>query len=260
MDKTLISGKEAVEDKVPENDTGGKVQPDDVEMEETKRGSSSRSAKPDEADDELVERLQPDSVPDNGDNLCTICGFAAKCPRSLKIHYARKHKKNSKTNNRTAKPAEKRANISNASPAEIQQQEVDMETESATEIKQNQESDLDELRPPANDNGMNTKSSTNKETVSDKQQTDEEEAIPTQERRVSKRIPKPKMIYSCNYCGQEFRDKSPLDVHMQRYHTKDTPYTCEYMLFSNSVKAEHRVRVILKMLEVFYLPLFLHLL
>ncbi|XP_044063133.1 zinc finger protein 407 isoform X2 [Siniperca chuatsi] len=225
MDKTLISRKEAVEDKVPENNTSGKVQPDDVEMEETRRDSPSRTANPDEADEELAERLRPDSVPDEGDNLCTICGFSAKCPRSLKIHYARKHGKNSKNTNRTAKPPEKSENISDVIPAEIQQEVEDMQTESAAEVKQNQESDLDELRSAANDNGMNTKSLTIKETLLDKQQTDQEEAIPTQERRVSKRTPKPKMIYSCNYCGQEFRDKSPLDVHIHRYHTKDTPYT-----------------------------------
>ncbi|XP_070692228.1 zinc finger protein 407 [Pempheris klunzingeri] len=226
MDKTLISGKEAVESKVPENEPSGKVQLDDVEMEETKKDSPSRTAKPDEADGELAERLQPDSVPEDGDNLCTACGFSAKCPRSLKIHYARKHGKNSKNTNRTAKQAEKNEDICDVSPAEIQQ-EADKETKSAVEVKQNQESDLDQRRPSANDNGVNTKGLTKKENVLDKQQTDEEEVITTQERRVSKRTPKPKMIYSCNYCGQEFRDKSPLDVHIQRYHTKDTPFTLD---------------------------------
>ncbi|XP_051262690.1 zinc finger protein 407 [Dicentrarchus labrax] len=222
MDKALISGKEAVEDNVSENDTSGKVQPDDVEMEETKRDSPSKTAKPDE---EISEGLRPDSVPEDGDNICTACGFSAKCPRSLKIHYARKHGNKSKDTNRTAKPAEKSDNISDVSSAEIQQ-EVDMETESSAEVKQN-ESDLDELRSAASDNGTNTKRLTKKETVLDKQQADQEEAVCTQERRVSKRTPKPKMIYSCNYCGQEFRDKVPLDVHIQRYHTKDTPYTFE---------------------------------
>ncbi|XP_074510851.1 uncharacterized protein znf407 isoform X2 [Sebastes fasciatus] len=224
MDQTLISGKEAVEDKVPDNDTSGKGQPEDVEMEETKRDSPSRTAEPDEANEELAERLRPDSVPEDGDNLCLVCGFSAKCPRSLKIHFARKHGKNSKNTNRTAKPAEKSDKISDVSPAEIQQ-EVDMETESAVEVKQNQESDLDELTSAASDNAMNTNSLNKKETVSDNQQADQEEAIPSLERRVSKRTPKPKMIYSCNYCGQEFRDKSPLDVHIKRSHTKDIPYT-----------------------------------
>ncbi|XP_023266319.1 zinc finger protein 407 [Seriola lalandi dorsalis] len=219
MDKTLISPKEA------ESDTGGKVQPDDVEMEEGKIPSSPRrTAEPDEADEELAEKLQPDSIPEDGDNLCTICGFSAKCPRSLKIHYARKHGKNSKDSDKTAKPAAKSENISDVSPPENQQEE-DMETESGAEVKQNQESDFLELRSAASDNGTNTKSLTKKQSVFDKQQADQEEGIPTQERRVSKRTPKPKMIHSCNYCGQEFRDKAPLDVHIQRYHTKDTPYT-----------------------------------
>ncbi|KAM9352884.1 zinc finger protein 407 [Symphorus nematophorus] len=204
MDKTLISEKEAAEDKEPENDTSGKVQPDDVEMEETQRDSPSKTAKPDEADEDLSERQQADSVAEDVDTLCTVCGFSAKCPRSLKIHYARKHGNNSKN---------KSENTSDMSPAEIQV-EVDMETEG-----------LDELRSAASDNGMNTKNLTRKERMSDKQQADEEEANPAQERRVSKRTPKPKIIYSCNYCGQEFRDKSPLDVHIQRYHTKDVPYT-----------------------------------
>ncbi|XP_045900592.1 zinc finger protein 407-like [Micropterus dolomieu] len=222
MDKTLISGKEAVEDKVPEGNTDGKVQPDHVEMEETERDSQNRKAKPDEADKELAKRLLPVPAPNDGDNLCTVCGFSAKCPRSLKIHYARKHGKNSKNTSRTAKPPERGENLSDVSPDEIQQ-ETDMETERGAEVKQNQESDLDELTSADTNNCINTK--TKKETVLEKQQADQEETVPTQERRVSKRTPKPKMIYSCNYCGQEFRDKSPLDVHIHRYHTKDTPYT-----------------------------------
>uniref|UniRef100_A0A8C5EKQ2 C2H2-type domain-containing protein n=1 Tax=Gouania willdenowi TaxID=441366 RepID=A0A8C5EKQ2_GOUWI len=56
---------------------------------------------------------------------------------------------------------------------------------------------------------------------------DKEDGILSQERRLSKRTPKPKIIYSCNYCGHEFRDKTPLDVHVQRYHSKDTPNTLE---------------------------------
>lgn len=230
MDKTLTLGKEAVEDKVPENETSGKLQLDDVEMEETKRDSPSRSAKPDKADEELAERLRPDSGPEVGDSLCTVCGFSAKCPRSLKIHFARKHGNNPKNTNRHAKPAEKSENVPDPSPSEIQQ-EVDMETDSAAEVKQNPGSDLDQLRSVAKDTGMDTKSLSKKETDVDKQQADQEEPIQTQERRVSKRTPKPKVIHSCNHCGQEFRDKSPLDVHIQRYHTKDTQYTREYTVF-----------------------------
>ncbi|XP_023132617.2 zinc finger protein 407 isoform X1 [Amphiprion ocellaris] len=218
MDKTLTSGEEAVKDRIPENDTSGKVQPDDVEMEETAGDSPGRTGEPDEADEELAERPWSESVPVDEDNLCVICGFSAKCPRSLKIHSARKH---GKAADKMAKPSEKSGDISDA---EIQR-EADMETESDAEVKQNQEPDPDKLRSVGGDNGMKTKGQARKQSVLHKQQTDQDDATLNQERRVSKRTPKPKIIYSCNYCGQEFRDKSPLDVHIQRYHTKDTPYT-----------------------------------
>ncbi|KAM7420303.1 hypothetical protein PAMA_014829 [Pampus argenteus] len=217
MDKTLISEKEPVENKVSENDTRGTVQPDNEEMEDTLTDSPSRTAELNDNANEQAERPQLDSGSQDGDTLCTLCGFLAKCPRSLKIHYARKHGKNSKNTDRTPNPAEQDENISDVSPAEVQQ-EMDMETESADEVKQNQESDSGPdlvVRSGATDDGINTKCSSKREMELDKQA----------ERRVSKRTPKPKMIYSCNYCGQEFRDKSPLDVHIQRYHTKDTPYT-----------------------------------
>ncbi|KAK1895663.1 Zinc finger protein 407 [Dissostichus eleginoides] len=223
MDETVTSEKEAVEDKVPDT-VSCKVQQDDVDMEGNKKDPTESTAKPDEAEDELAKSLLPDSVPVDRDTICTNCGFSAKCPRSLKIHYARKHGKNSKNNKRTAKLAEKSEKISDLSPSEIHQ-EVDMETESAAEVQQNNKSDSDELGSGSNE--MKTKHLTKKQTELDKEQADQEEAIPTQERRVSKRTPKPKMIYSCNYCGQEFRDKSPLDVHIQSYHTKDSQFTFE---------------------------------
>lgn len=212
-------------DEVPELATSGKLEPDDGGMEETQTDSSSKTAKPDKADEELAERKQLDSKTRGVDNICTICDFSAKCPRSLKIHSARRHGKNPKKTDSTAKPAEDGENISDVSPAEVQQ-EMDMDTESAPEVEQNQESnlgpDLDELRSASSNDGMNKKGLSKEDMEIDKQA--------NQERRVSKRTPKPKIIYSCNYCGQEFRDKSPLDVHIQRYHTKDTPYTCEYLL------------------------------
>ncbi|XP_034085811.1 zinc finger protein 407 [Gymnodraco acuticeps] len=223
MDETVTLEKEAVEDKVSDT-VSCKVQQDDVDMEGNKEDPTESTAKPDEAEDELAKGLLPDNVPEGRDTICTNCGFSAKCPRSLKIHYARKHGKNSKNNKRTAKLAEKSEQISDLSPSEIHQ-EVDMETESAAEVQQNNKSDSDELGSGSNE--MKTKRLTKKQTELDKEQADQEEAIPTQERRVSKRTPKPKMIYSCNYCGQEFRDKSPLDVHIQSYHTKDTQFTFE---------------------------------
>ncbi|KAM3614451.1 uncharacterized protein V6R79_014553 [Siganus canaliculatus] len=222
MDKTLMP--EAAEAKVPENDSSGMVQLEDVKVEGTKQDSPNKTAKPDEADKEHTETLQSDSVPENGDTLCSVCGFSAKCPRSLKIHYARKHGNNSKHSNRAAKATDKHANISDKSPSEIEQ-DTDMETESAAEVKQNQASDPNEMKSTDNDADRSVKSSANKEALTEQQKMHQEEAGHTQERRVSKRTPKPKIIHSCNYCGQEFRDKSPLDVHIQRYHTKDTPYT-----------------------------------
>lgn len=238
MDKTVIPEKDSVEEEVPENDTSGEAQSVDVEMEKTKSDTPSRAAKPDEADEELTKR--PSMKPEEGDNICASCGFSAKCPRSLKIHHARRHGKNTNNTNRTAKPAEKSENVPDASPVAIQQ-EVDMETDSATEVKQKQKSD--ELRLEAGDNSMNTKSLTGKETVSDKKQADQEKAVHPQERRVSKRTPKPKIIHSCNYCGQEFRDKAPLDVHIQRYHTKDVPYTCKYILFSSLISVDIQLHI-----------------
>ncbi|XP_047454349.1 zinc finger protein 407 [Mugil cephalus] len=220
MDKTLISGEKAVVDEVPENATSGKELAD-VEMEETEGDSPSRTGEPDGADEDLEDqRLEPDSDPKDENNLCTNCGFIAKCPRSLKIHSARKH---GKTSDKSAKPPDKIS--SDVSPVEIQQ-EAAMETEIGLEgTKPNQDTDHDEQKQTDGDSDTGENSSTKKASESGIQQADQEDATPTQERRLSKRTPKPKIIYSCNYCGQEFRDKSPLDVHTQRYHSKDTPYT-----------------------------------
>lgn len=147
----------------------------------------------------------------DGEDICTICGFSAKCPRSLKIHYARKHGKNTKNINKNTKLSED-DNISD-----------DLVIESATELKQKEQCDSEQLSPSL-----------------DKMLVDEDDVTRTQERRLSKRTPKPKIIHSCNYCGQEFRDKSPLDIHIQRYHTKDVPYTCEYGLYVHLVNAKSK--------------------
>ncbi|XP_028985209.1 zinc finger protein 407 isoform X2 [Betta splendens] len=182
MDKTTISQKKTVKRKVPESETSGKVQPDDVEMEEDIRDSLSRTENLEETDEK-----HPEAAPEIKDTLCAVCGFSAKGSRSLKIHYAKKHGKNSKNKGKTPE------HIADVSPAEIQQ-----------------DVDMGELELSASDNSGNIK-------------LDQEDCA--QERRVSKRTPKPKMIFSCNYCGQEFRDKAPLDVHVQRHHAKDTPYS-----------------------------------
>lgn len=126
-----------------------------------------------------MEEASESVMSQDGEATCTVCGFCAKCPRSLKIHYARKHGKK---------------NISDDVEADV-------------EFTEKNQSGSDETNPPL------------------KKKRGDEEDTPTQERRVSKRTPKPKIIHSCNYCGQEFRDKEPLDIHIQRYHTKDVPYS-----------------------------------
>ncbi|XP_055020162.1 zinc finger protein 407 isoform X2 [Boleophthalmus pectinirostris] len=138
-----------------------------------------------------MEETSETVVPQDGEAICTVCGFCAKCPRSLKIHYGRKHAKK---------------NVSD-----------DMDADA--ELTQKQQGDSDQS------------SSQNRK------QTNKEEPI-LQERRVSKRTPKPKIIHSCNYCGQEFRDKEPLDIHIQRYHIKDVPYTFEVDDMEDEVGAE----------------------
>lgn len=215
MDKTLRSGKVAL-DKKHKDGTGKKQQSHDVEMEQMATDSPSWTAKPDQTDVELSVRQEKESA---AENLCAVCGFSAKCPRSLKIHSAKRHGNRSKNAGNTAKSA---VNISDVSSVDANQEERDA---TASEIKKRKKSD--EVSVSSDESG-NTKSSSEKETEADKQQTNREEM--TQKRRVSKRTPKPKIIHSCNYCGQEFWDKSPLDLHVQRSHAKDTPYTCEYVL------------------------------
>lgn len=215
MDKTLRSGKVGLEDKKLDDGSSQKEQPNDVEMEQSPSISPSRSTKPHQTDVEITVRLEPDPI---AENLCTVCGFSAKCPRSLKIHSARRHGSRSKNARNAAKST---LSISDASSVDPKQEKGVV---TACEIKESQKSD--ELSSSSEDSG-NIKSSTEKDTEPDKQQTDLEET--TQKRRVSKRTPKPKIIHSCNYCGQEFWGKSVLDLHVQRSHSKDTPYTCEYM-------------------------------
>lgn len=215
MDKTLRSGKVTLEDKKQEDGPIKKQQPRDVEMEQLATDSPSRTAKSDRTDGELNVSLEPDSI---AENVCAVCGFSAKCPRSLKIHFARRHGNRSKNAPNKAKSSEK---MSEASSVDVNQ---GAGLGTASEMKQSQRSD--ELSVSSDDSG------------NDKQQTNQEET--TQTRRVSKRTPKPKIIYSCNYCGQEFWGKSHLDLHVQRSHAKDTPYTCEYALpFTSYVMSEH---------------------
>ncbi|XP_061806017.1 zinc finger protein 407 [Nerophis lumbriciformis] len=177
-------------------------QPDDIEMEDATANST---IKPEKEEGEATRKLQPHSVIEDANTICTVCDFSAKCPRSLKIHYARKHK--------NAKTPQNSENLLDDNVRDVQK-EIGMETESAADV----------LEPDEPSLAFHDDGSSRGVLLSDKEAI-QEPTISSQERRVSKRTPKPKIIYSCNYCGQEFRDQSPLDVHVQRYHNKDAPYT-----------------------------------
>ncbi|XP_019748621.1 zinc finger protein 407 [Hippocampus comes] len=197
---------------------------DNVQMEDVKANSPSRTMKPEKKDGELTRGLQADTVPEDVSTRCSVCDFLAKCPRSLKIHYARKHKKS--TDN-AAKLAEDNQTISDDSRGGVQK-EMAMETESSA---------VSNPGPgPDDPRSVSPDDSCSQVAMSEKQS---KQAISIQERRMSKRTPKPKIIYSCNYCGLEFRDKAPLDVHVQRYHSKDSPRTAdaeEYMEEEDNVE------------------------
>lgn len=176
MDSTVVPGKdapEANEDSKTRND----LQEEDMETEQTKAESPSSTAKADETLENIAEKQQAKTVPVDEDSLCSVCGFAAKCPRALKIHFARRHGSSSKSNNRHVKRA----------------------------AKQNQQTDPDEPLEASSDSGKRSS----------------DEPFSTPQRRVSKRTPKPKIIHSCNSCGEEFLGKSLLDLHCQKYHAKD---------------------------------------
>ncbi|XP_016531063.1 zinc finger protein 407 [Poecilia formosa] len=190
MEKTLELGEGDAERKSAENDFV-KVPADNMEMEETTGVSPGSAGELDKAEEERAERPSPDGGREGGENVCKVCGFSTMYPRSLKTHYTRKH---GKVTEKNPPPDEEKVNNLNAS--EVQEQ-LTIKTEE-DDGEQNQSPDLDQ-----------------------------EETNMAQERRVSKRTPKPKIIYSCNYCGHEFRDKAPLDVHIQRYHAKDVPLTFE---------------------------------
>ncbi|KAM4735155.1 zinc finger protein 407 isoform 2-T2 [Anableps anableps] len=190
MEKTLVLGEGDVESKSAENDSV-KVQADDMEMEKTTGVSPGRTGELDKTEEEHAEKPLPDSGREGEENVCKVCGFSTMYPRSLKTHYTRKHGKVIEKN-----PQPHEENTNNLNVSEVQEEATIKTEEDYGE--QNQSPDVDQ-----------------------------EELNTSQERRVSKRTPKPKIIYSCNYCGHEFRDKSPLDVHIQRYHAKDVPLTFE---------------------------------
>lgn len=188
MDKTVLPDKYALranKDSKAKNGAGRKVQEEDVETDQAKAESPGSTGKPDETPKKATQKQQADTVPVDGDSLCSVCGFTAKCPRALKIHFARRHRGSSENNSKHVKPA----------------------------AKQNQQADLDEPQAAASDGGKRSS----------------DESFSTPQRRVSKRTPKPKIIHSCNSCGEEFLGKSLLDLHFQKYHAKDPS---EYMWLS----------------------------
>lgn len=167
----MVPDKDALEAN-EDSKAGNDLQEEDMKTEQTKAESPSSTAKADETVEKATEKQQVDE-----DSLCSVCGFAAKCPRALKIHFARRHGRSSKSNNRHVKPA----------------------------AKQNQQTDPDETLAASSDSGKRSA----------------DEPFSTPQRRVSKRTPKPKIIHSCNSCGEEFLGKSLLDLHIQKYHVKD---------------------------------------
>lgn len=181
MDTSVVPGKVAPEANKGRDD----LHEEDMETEQTKAESPTLTAKADETPEKVTEKQQAKAVPVDEDSLCSVCGFVAKCPRALKIHFARRHGGSSKSNNRQVKPV----------------------------VKQSQQTDPDELLAASSDSG--------------KKSSDEPFSSP--QRRVSKRTPKPKIIHSCNSCGEEFLGKSLLDLHIQKYHVKDPS---EYTLCS----------------------------
>lgn len=245
MDLNLRSGTEVVEDKVPQRDTEG----DGETTERSETDAAAKSAGSDEACEQLPGGAEP-ACPPQADNdtalqvvedgcTCPVCNFVAKTPTALKIHSARKHTGRGASHDKTKrnnKPEQEGEHASDVGTAETPQ-EAGLKEESDSEVKQTQALEtgpvIDEVRSLANEgnignDGIDTTVSVKEERTTAKNQTDQEGETPTQQRRVSKRTPKPKIIYSCNYCGQEFRDKPLLDVHIKRLHTKDTEYICEY--------------------------------
>uniref|UniRef100_A0A1A8QB91 Zinc finger protein 407 n=5 Tax=Nothobranchius rachovii TaxID=451742 RepID=A0A1A8QB91_9TELE len=213
MDTSLTLGEEVAGDRKPESDAA-KVKRDDVELVESTENPQCA------ADEEHTKKPSSDITPEEEDNRCTVCGFSAKYPRSLKIHYTRKH---SRDFDKTPKSPEQNLNIHDGKPNESQQEDM-MMAEKAAGSKQKRQ-DLDELKLASSED--ESTSLTTRQMVGEKQERVQEDSVTVPKRRVSKRIPKPKIIYSCNCCGQEFRDKHPLDVHIQRYHSKYVPVTLD---------------------------------
>ncbi|KAG7268707.1 hypothetical protein CRUP_021390 [Coryphaenoides rupestris] len=223
MDVLLTSAKVVCEEQPELEESGGKGEEEEEEEEE------------------LGDKVKSAPSPPDENDLCSICGFVAKCPRALKIHVTRKHRKKSRRRSTKSDQDGEAAPHTAAAPGPVHQESAP----GGENGKDDPNPADDEVKSVAKDHGIYARGSV---------QTDKGEAVepapppedsegPTQqrgpsagpapehaegpapERRLSKRTPKPKVIHSCNYCGQEFFDKALLEVHVKRTHAKDTPYT-----------------------------------
>ena len=217
MDVLLTSDKAVSKEQHDQDESGGKCHTAN-EGGETLATVVAGTDEVEEVDEEKsADKVKPDQTSSEGNDLCSICGFLAKCPRALKIHSTRKH----------GKRARRRTKSDQAAVP----QESAPEDENSKESDQTQESDpnsADEIKSVAKDHGIYARGSVKTEKLVAVEPATEDAESLTKERRLSKRTPKPKVIHSCNYCGQEFWDKSLLEVHVKRTHAKDTPYTCKY--------------------------------
>ncbi|KAK0145949.1 Zinc finger protein 407 [Merluccius polli] len=231
MDSSLTSDKAVSEEQHDPDESGGKCQTaneGEIKLNETASVTEfagtgdAEEEEEEEEEEELAGKVKPDHSSPDGNDLCSICGFQAKCPRALKIHVTRKHGKNSRKRTKSDQDGEAASQMATATVSAP-------EEENSEEADQNQELDPnsadEEVKSVAKDHGIYARGSVKTETVVAIEPAAEDAECPTQERRLSKRTPKPKVIHSCNYCGQEFWDKSLLEVHVKRTHAKDTPYT-----------------------------------
>ena len=235
MDVLLTSDKAVSKEQHDQDESGGKCHTaNDGGIKLSEKPLATVVAGTDEVEEEeevdeekSADKVKPDQPSSQGNDLCSICGFLAKCPRALKIHSTRKHGKRARRRTKSDQDGEAASQTATATvPKESAQEE-----ENSKESDQTQESDpnsADELKSVAKDHGIYARGSVKTEKVVAIQPATEDPESLTKERRLSKRTPKPKVIHSCNYCGQEFWDKSLLEVHVKRTHAKDTPYTCKY--------------------------------
>ncbi|KAM6967609.1 zinc finger protein 407 [Aplochiton taeniatus] len=178
---------------------------------------------------------------------CPICNFVAKTPTALKIHSARKHPRRAASQASPDKANRKSKVLNNpeeengcADPGDTTKI-IKIVVERQNQLIKSEASGKDMPSPSSDviteDHGSHPEGSTREESTAAKDQGAPGPESPNQ-RRVSKRTPKPKIIYSCSYCGLEFRDKPPLEVHI-RTHTKEMEHFCEACSFACVLKCDY---------------------